>query len=76
MIIGIKVSNEIPYMVGYMVMLKDFKNDIVMYLSKGKRSLPNASFIDNASHLRRMFKSARNLWNFALLNLTFDIVIV
>ena len=33
--IGIKVSNEIPYMVGYMVMLKNFKNEIVMYLPKG-----------------------------------------
>ena len=82
--IGIQVSNEIPYMDGYMVMLKNFKNEIVMYLPKGifevqhcnKRSLPYTSLVVDVSHLRRMFKSARNLWSKVLLNFTFDIIIV
>ena len=54
--ICIKVSNEVPYMVEYMVKLKNFKNEIVMYLPKGvseqcntKRSLPNTSLVDNVS---------------------------
>ena len=31
----VKVSNEVSYVVGYMVILKDFKNEIVMNFPKG-----------------------------------------
>ena len=31
----VKVSNAVPYMVGYMVIIKDFKNEIVMNFPKG-----------------------------------------
>jgi len=54
----------------------DFKSGIVMNIPKGileVKQFNNTSLIDDVSHLRGMFESARDLWSKALLNFTFDI---